>query len=140
MNPLLAITERTKKERRHLRLVTPRPKTFEPPKSSTEIVQPYDRPKTRAECEDAPRPCPFVGCRHHLYLDVNERGNIKLNFPHLEPEEMPVSCSLDVADLGGIALESVGEQMNITRERTRQIESIVCKKIEEARTVLREFR
>ena len=27
------------------------------------------RPKTRAECVGGPRPCPFVSCKCHLYLD-----------------------------------------------------------------------
>jgi hypothetical protein len=28
------------------------------------------RPKTRAECRDEARPCPWVGCKHHLLLEV----------------------------------------------------------------------
>lgn len=28
------------------------------------------RPTTRAECRDEARPCPWVGCRHHLLLEV----------------------------------------------------------------------
>ena len=70
-----------------------------------------------------PRPCPFVSCSHHLYLDVNpESGAIKLNFPHLEVWEMAETCSLDVADRGGITLEEVGAILNLTRERIRQVE------------------
>src|SRR5262249_28750008 len=43
------------------------------------------RPRTRAECAEGQRPCPWVSCKHHLYLDVNpETGSIKLNFPDLE--------------------------------------------------------
>lgn len=81
------------------------------------------RPKTRAECIDGPRPCPFVSCAHHLYLDVSAKtGAIKLNFPDIEPDEMLESCALDVADRGGVTLEQVGEIMNLTRERIRQIE------------------
>jgi hypothetical protein len=58
-----------------------------------------------------------------LYLDVNpESGAIKLNFPHLEVWEMPETCSLDVADRGGITLEEVGAILNLTRERIRQVE------------------
>ncbi len=69
------------------------------------------------------RPCPFVSCSHHLYLDVNpETGAIKLNFPHLEVWEMAETCSLDVADRGGITLEEVGAILNLTRERIRQVE------------------
>lgn len=81
------------------------------------------RPRTRAECKDGIRPCPYVGCRHHLYLDVNpENGTIKLNFPHLEVWEMKETCSLDVADRGGGTLDEVGVRLNLTRERVRQIE------------------
>ena len=82
-----------------------------------------DRPHTRSECAEGPRPCPHVSCRHHLYLDVNpQTGTIKLNFPDLEVWELAFSCALDVADLGGTAIELVSELMNVTRERIRQIE------------------
>jgi hypothetical protein len=81
------------------------------------------RPMSRAECKDAPRPCPWVSCKHHLYLDVNpETGSIKLNFPDLEVWEMKETCALDVADRNGITLEEVGDIMNLTRERIRQVE------------------
>jgi hypothetical protein len=82
-----------------------------------------ERPRTRAECGDAPRPCPFVSCQHHLYLDVSARtGAIKLNFPDLEVWDMTETCALDVADRGGTTLEEVGAIMNLTRERIRQVE------------------
>lgn len=83
------------------------------------------RPKTREDCANVPRPCPYVSCKHHLYLDVSRRtGAIKLNFPDLEVWEMPpsASCSLDIADRKGATLEQVGEILNLTRERVRQIE------------------
>lgn len=82
----------------------------------------YDRPKTRAECVDQPRPCPWVSCRWNLYLDVHARGSLQMNFPHLEPDQMTHSCALDVADAGGSTLEEVGEIMQVTRERIRQIQ------------------
>lgn len=72
------------------------------------------------DCVDGPRPCPFVSCRHHLYLDV-VRGSIKLHFPDLDPDELDFSCSLDLAELGGLTLEQTGATMNITRERVRQL-------------------
>ena len=88
-----------------------------------ELEAEFDRPKTRVECAEAPRPCPHVSCRHHLYLDVNPHtGTIKLNFPDLEVWELGVSCALDVAERNGITLEEVGEIMNLTRERVRQVE------------------
>jgi hypothetical protein len=81
------------------------------------------RPRTRSECKEGQRPCPWVSCKHHLYLDVNpETGSIKLNFPDLEVWDMKDTCSLDVADRNGITLEEVGEIMNLTRERIRQVE------------------
>ena len=90
-------------------------------------------PHTRAECvqgEDAQRPCPYVSCRHHLYLGVNERtGSIKLNFPGLEVWDLPESCALDVADRGEMTLEAVGELMNLTRERVRQLETSALEKL-----------
>jgi hypothetical protein len=64
-----------------------------------------------------------VACKFHLYLDVNpETGSIKINFPDLEPWDLPHTCSLDIAERGGITLEEVGEIMNLTRERIRQVE------------------
>jgi hypothetical protein len=81
------------------------------------------RPTSRAECREELRPCPWVACKHHLYLDINpETGSIKINFPDLEPWELKHTCALDVAERGGITLEEVGEIMNLTRERIRQVE------------------
>lgn len=84
----------------------------------------YDpRPTTRGECREVGRPCPYVSCKYHLYLDVDPvSGSISLNHPDREPWELAQTCSLDVADAGGITLEQVGDYMNITRERARQIE------------------
>ena len=86
-------------------------------------VDDIERPRVRSECSDAPRPCPYVSCKHHLFLDVSARtGAIKLNFPDLEVWEMTETCALDVADRGGTTLEEVGAIMNLTRERIRQVE------------------
>jgi hypothetical protein len=81
------------------------------------------RPATRGDCEGNARPCPFVSCKHHLYLDVSPKtGAIHLNFPDLDPDELAETCALDVADRGGVTLEEVGDLMNLTRERIRQLE------------------
>ena len=83
----------------------------------------YQKPSTRAECAEGLRPCPYVSCKHHLFLDVSARtGAIKLNFPDLEVWDMNETCALDVADRGGTTLEDVGAIMNLTRERIRQVE------------------
>lgn len=81
------------------------------------------RPRTRGECVGGERPCPWMSCRYHLALDVDQvRGSIKENFPDRELEELPDTCALDVADRGGLILEDVAERMNLTRERARQLE------------------
>lgn len=86
--------------------------------------QEYWKPRTRADCVDMERPCPYVSCKYHLYIDVHPvRGSIKVNFPDVDVWEMTETCALDVADRGGITLEEVGEIMNLTRERVRQVET-----------------
>ena len=124
--------EVSRKVRRRRRRTRPRSKTIAMKRLTREelrvgalLYPPVDdlRPTTRAECHAEARPCPWVACKFHLYLDVNpETGSIKLNFPDLEPWELPHTCSLDVAEKGGITLEEVGEIMNLTRERIRQVE------------------
>ena len=91
----------------------------------------YRRPQTRAECANGVRPCPYVACKHHLYLDVNPlTGSIKINFPDVEVWEMAETCALDVAERGGQTLEEVGAIMNLTRERIRQVECLGFEKLQ----------
>jgi hypothetical protein len=102
----------------------------------------YYQPARRAECAEGPRPCPYVSCKHHLFIDVSPRtGAIKLNFPDLEVWELGESCALDVADRGGTTLEDVGAIMNLTRERIRQVEVKALAKLEALRDMsfLRDF-
>lgn len=102
----------------------------------------YAKPRVRAACAGGARPCPYVSCKHHLYVDVSPRtGAIKLNFPDLEVWEMGDSCALDVADRGGTTLEDVGAIMNLTRERIRQVEVKALAKLEALRDMmaLRDF-
>jgi hypothetical protein len=88
-----------------------------------EYMATVQRPASRKDCGVGERPCPFVSCKYHLYLDVNpETGSIKLNFPDFEVWELAETCALDVAERGGITLEEVGEILNLTRERIRQVE------------------
>lgn len=89
------------------------------------------RPESRADClpggSNEARPCPFVSCRWHLYLDVNDRtGAIKLNHPDKEPWEIPRTCALDVAEeasqQGGGSLEELSVLVGMARENVRKIE------------------
>ena len=92
----------------------------------------YRRPTNRSQCATGTRPCPYVACKHHLYLDVNpDTGSIKLNFPDIPVWEMENTCALDVADKGGVTLEEVGEILNLTRERIRQVEVMGLEKLRE---------
>ena len=92
-----------------------------------------ERPVTRADCIDMPRPCAFVSCKFHLYLDVNpQTGSLTINFPDLEPGDLAVTCALDVADEGGKTLDEVARALNLTRERIRQYEVVVLRKIKHA--------
>jgi hypothetical protein len=88
-----------------------------------------ERPRTRADCYGAARPCPFVSCRYHLYTDINKSGTLRVNFPDREPGDMHPSCALDVAALGRLSLEYVAFVMNLTRERVRQLEAIALRKL-----------
>lgn len=88
------------------------------------------RPITRGDCANVPRPCPFVSCQNHLYLDVNEEsGSLRFNHPDKEPWELAETCALDVADAGGATLEAVGDISGLTRERIRQIEVSAIEKL-----------
>jgi len=90
----------------------------------------YQKPKKRADCLKMKRPCLFVSCKYHLYLDVNpETKSIKFNFPGKEVWDLRETCALDVADKGGVTLEEVGAIMNLTRERIRQVEMRALQKL-----------
>ena len=94
------------------------------------VIDDDDRPRTRAECRGGCRPCLYVSCRFHLYLDVNEAtGSIKLNHPGLEPWEMKETCALDIAERGGLTHEEIGRLLNVTRERARQVEEAGLNKL-----------
>jgi hypothetical protein len=67
-------------------------------------------PRTRAECKDGPRPCPWIECRHNL---------------------MDQSCVLDLVEEhpDGMTLEQIGERLKLTREAVRKIEAAVLAKL-----------
>lgn len=84
---------------------------------------PFDPPKTRGDCANIPRPCPFTRCRHNLYSEHRD----------VELEDVPParSCALDIADGGESTLEDIAQVFGLTRERVRQIEAKALKQIRE---------
>ena len=125
MTPSGVARRKGRKGLRRSKTLSTRRLTREEIREADEIITALEglRPRDRGQCATGARPCPWVSCKFHLYLDVNpETGSIKLNFPDLEVWEMPETCALDVAERGGITLEEVGEILNLTRERIRQVE------------------
>ena len=110
---------------------TPRPRTLSPAalrrwhreaRDGADSWMVPNRPTTRGECRDDIRPCPFVGCRHHLFLEVKPTGAITVAWPDLEPWEIPETCSLDVAERDSHTLDEIGDLLNLSWERIRRIE------------------
>lgn len=91
------------------------------------------RPRTRGDCVDGPRPCPWVSCRYHLYWDVAE-GKARIFFPGLEIHQLPQTCSLDLADRGGLTLREVADVMGVSHERVRQIQAQALEKLQRTAT------
>lgn len=72
------------------------------------------RPRTRGECIDGPRPCPWASCRHHLALDVTYNNALKVQDRELE--ELPATCALDAAEDGGVDNYTIADLLGISRQ------------------------
>lgn len=88
----------------------------------------HGKPATVGECRDlglgTALRCPYVSCRYHLALGVDEgNGSLRYSQPDGDPSLMLDTCALAVADRGGLTLDEVGERINLTRERVRQVET-----------------
>jgi len=112
-----------------------------------EDVEAIERPETRGDCIDGPRPCPWVGCRYHLLVDVNSRGDLALNrrtgqsrrdtlyateqSVELVEEWMDIAidrlstmretCALDVAERGEHSVPELAELLGISRQSARDL-------------------
>ena len=102
-------------------------------------------PRTRADCLNGPRPCPWISCRKHLFLDIGIRGKlgrrshvVKWHFGRdADPTELPprASCALDLADdhaKTGMTLGEIGAVWRLHSERVRQIEVSAVRKVRRA--------
>ena len=97
----------------------------------------HRRPADYTECMpgrwNGARPCPFVGCRYHMYLDVSKAGTVIFNQPGIDVGEMDYSCAIDLAGAAvgrlGIGahtdehlmLSAIADHLSVTTERASQI-------------------
>lgn len=90
-----------------------------------------ERPATRGECLDGPRPCPYVTCRFHLLVSVARDGRLlaSRDFDENDEEsiaaalyEMTETCALDVADMGGATFERVSDMLGLPAQKSEQIQ------------------
>lgn len=94
------------------------------------------QPVTRDQCPTE-RPCPWYGCRHHLWAVKDIQGRRH----HRDPSEAngrgrvrrhsEATCALDIAEANpdGINRRTVGAMLGITRERVRQIEGVAVERM-----------
>jgi hypothetical protein len=89
------------------------------------------RPRIRAHCFSVPRPCPYVSCKHNNYLDILENGDLRVNHPGLEPDEVPAetSCALDVAARGEHTFDEIALVLGTSRPRAQQIAGRAMRRI-----------
>jgi hypothetical protein len=96
----------------------------------------------RDACRDGPRPCPWIRCKHHTYIEVSDvYGTVRLNFPDVPPDQMDrliATCTLDEADKAEahrektgrlMTLQKVADRLGMTLERARQIQGDALRKI-----------
>lgn len=100
-----------------------------PPKTVSE------RPLTRGECVDGPRPCPYLSCKYHLAIEVTMGGSIKAMRPDVfdaegvpDLERLDETCVLDVADRAPQPHE-ISELLNIAPQLVERIEERAMKKL-----------
>jgi hypothetical protein len=79
------------------------------------------RPRTRADCADGPRPCPWASCRYHLATEVTRRGKLVVIQP--DPEQwLGGMCALDIADCGPSTIPEIAEAMMMNTDAIESIE------------------
>jgi len=87
-----------------------------------------ERPKTRGDCKNGPRPCRRISCKHHMVWGFYH----KRPWPEFTNDQMvdlifslSDTCTLDVADRGEHTLREIGDIIGVTRECIRQTEGYV---------------
>lgn len=88
------------------------------------LSRPGRLPQDRRECSESPRPCLVCDCRHHLWRSHKRLPHVLALLASGQTENLPPSCSLDVADRGEHSTEEVGRIMGYSGERIRQWERL----------------
>lgn len=89
---------------------------------------------TRGDCARVVRPCPYVGCRYNLTIDMSPRGGLRWRMADgfdnfLEGRD---NCALDVAARRPHTLQEVGALCGVGRERVRQEAEAALEKLQRA--------
>jgi len=77
------------------------------------------RPKTRGQCADGPRPCPWAMCKYHLAIEVTA-DRVRLNYGTDDLDTLAETCALDVADRR-VGRNAVADVLGVTPQRLDQI-------------------
>ena len=91
------------------------------------------QPPPREQCVGAARPCQWLNCRYHLWVNERRPGRrweAREHLPGIE-RSTPETCALDVAEVAsdGLSRGSVGKLLGISNERVRQIEESALAKL-----------
>lgn len=81
-------------------------------------------PRTRGECVGGPRPCPWARCRHTLLVDVHPITGQVIERNASE------SCSLDVADRGGVEPAELAALAGVSPREVNRIEHVAQNRID----------
>lgn len=90
-----------------------------------------ERPRTRSDCEDGPRPCPWFECKYHLAVDEIGQGNADVERTMIANKEFDWSkptCALDVADEGKHSVRQVSAILGVNFQRVHAIERHAIRK------------
>jgi hypothetical protein len=125
------------------RTLAPKGLSRDEQRTGASLVVLQERPQTRGDCLNSPRPCPWVGCKYHNAINVNpDTGSIGLTTAGVAEGDLSGlvdTCALDVADRGGVPLDHVGQVLGISRERVRQIEDRAIESLEKRKDELEQI-
>lgn len=100
------------------------------------VVVDVERPRTRGDCENGPRPCPWISCRLHLATEritgLSDEHALELL------ESMGDTCAQDVASRGESTLQEISDALGLPLMTVADTEKRAKRKAQ-ASTVMPEF-